>query len=111
MITTSIGASRGGQTSPLSSECVITKPPTMRVDTPHDVFHANAVSPFSSWNLRSNALAKFCPRLCEVPACSALLSCIIASHEYVRTAPANFSLSLLRPVITGIAIHPSMNSR
>jgi hypothetical protein len=53
----------------------------MRVETPQLVFHANACSPCSFWNFRSNALAKFWPRLCEVPACSALLSCIIASHE------------------------------
>ena len=38
-------------------------------------------------------------------------TCIIASHEYVRNAPANRSASDLRPVITGIAIHFSMNSR
>ena len=41
--------------------------------------------------------AKFVERLCEVPAWSAFVSCIIASIEYVRKAPANFSLSLFCP--------------
>ncbi len=82
-----------------------------RVEAPQLVFHAYSVPPLSVWNLRSNTLAKFWPRLCDVPACSALLSCIIASHEYVRSAPANRSASVLRPVTTGIAIHDSMNCR
>ena len=34
-----------------------------------------------AWNLMSNALAKFCPRLCDVPACSARPSRISASME------------------------------
>ena len=69
----------------------MTSPPTSRVDTPQLVFHAYSIAPASLWNFSSNAFAKFWPRLCDVPACSALLSCIIASHEYVRSAPANFS--------------------
>ena len=36
-ITTCHCASRGGQTSPLSSLCVMINPPTIRVDTPHEV--------------------------------------------------------------------------
>jgi len=42
-------------------------------------------------------LRKVLSELCDVPACSALLSCIIASHEYVRRAPANFSASVFCP--------------
>ena len=79
-MTISMGASFGGTRSPLSSPCVMTRPPIIRVLTPHDVFQANAISPFSSWNCSSKALEKFCPRLCDVPACNALLSCIIASQ-------------------------------
>ena len=56
-------------------------PPTSRVDTPHDVVQAYSCSPLSAENLISWALAKFCPRKCDVPACSALRSCIIASIE------------------------------
>ena len=41
-ITICVGASSGGMRSPLSSPCVITSPPTSRVDTPQLVFHANA---------------------------------------------------------------------
>ena len=39
-----------------------------------------------------------------MPDCSALLSCIIASHEYVRSAPANRSELVFSPVTTGMAI-------
>ena len=110
-MTTWMGATRGGSTSPASSPCVITSPPIMRVETPHEVFQANSSPPPSAANFRLNCFAKFCPRLCDVPACSALLSCISASVAYVRRAPANFSDSVFRPVTTGIASHSSMNSR
>ena len=36
-ITTWIGASEGGNTSPLSSEWVMISAPIRRVDTPHEV--------------------------------------------------------------------------
>src|SRR2546426_6005448 len=110
-MTTCSGASLGGQTSPLSSECVITSPPIMRVDTPHDVFHTCSRPPAAVWYCTLKAFAKLWPRLCDVPAWSALLSCISASRAYVRRAPANFSLSVLRTVITGIAIQFSWNVR
>ena len=103
-ITISTGASSGGTCRPLSSPCVITNPPTRRVETPQLVFQANSVPPASVWNFRSKTFAKFCPRLCEVPTWSPLLSCIIASQAYVLTAPANFSASDFTPVMTGIAM-------
>ena len=89
----------------------MTSPPIIRVETPQLVLHTYSDEPLSDWNLTSKALAKFCPRLCDVPAWSALLSCIIASSPYVRSAPANFSDSVLRPVTTGMAIQASWKSR
>ena len=80
--------------------------PTRRVETPQDVAQACCQVPASFWNLTSNALAKFCPRKWLVPACSALLSCIIASMQRWNRA-RELLLSLLGPVSTGIAIHSS----
>ena len=58
-------------------------PPISRVVTPQLVAQANS-SLFSSFlKVTSNALAKFCPRKCDVPAWSALPSCIIASMQSV----------------------------
>mmetsp|Transcript_22814 Transcript_22814/g.70485 ORF Transcript_22814/g.70485 Transcript_22814/m.70485 type:complete len:413 (+) Transcript_22814:169-1407(+) len=111
MTTTCVGAIAGGRRSPASSPCVMMSPPTMRVDTPHDVCHTCRCSPSSSWNCVPKALAKFCPRLWLVPACSALRSPIIASIVYVWSAPANFSMRLLRPQMTGMASTPSASSR
>ncbi len=85
-------------------------PPMRRVETPHDVVHANCSALSRPWKRISKALAKFCPRLCEVPACSARPSPISASIEYVLDAPANFSLLLFWPSITGIASTFSANS-
>ena len=85
-------------------------PPMSRVDTPHDVVQACCTVLSRPWNWISNAFAKFCPRLCDVPACSARPSPISASIEYVRDAPANFSLSLFCPSTTGIASSVSANS-
>jgi len=82
-ITTWTGASFGGRTSPLSSECAMIRAPIKRVETPHEVAHT-----YSSWfsllrNFTSNALAKFCPRKWEVPVCNAFPSCIrIQWHMY-----------------------------
>ena len=78
-----------------------------RVETPQLVCQTYSCLPSLLWNFTSKALPKFWPRSCEVPACSALPSCIMASMVYEASAPANFSLSLLRPRITGMA----MNSR
>ena len=48
-------------------------------------------------------LAKFCPKKCEVPACSALRSCIIASMVKVDSAPGKRSAAVFSPTMTGIA--------
>ena len=82
-MTTCVGASRGGITSPLSSLCVMISPPISRVLTPQLVAQAYSSLFCSLVNFTSNALAKFCPRKCDVPACSALPSCIIASMHRV----------------------------
>ena len=44
------------------------------------------------WNSMLRAFEKFCPRKCDVPAWSALRSCIIASMQSVSTAPGKRSL-------------------
>ena len=54
---------------------------------------------------------KFWPRWWEVPDCSAQPSLIMASIERVYSAPANFSDSVLRPAITGMASQSSASSR
>ena len=59
------------------------RPPTRRVDAPQLVAQACSRTPFSVVNVQSNAFAKFCPRKCDVPACRALPSCIIASMHSV----------------------------
>jgi hypothetical protein len=56
-------------------------PPTRRVETPHDVPHTCCTVLSRAWKVMSKALAKFCPRLCDVPACSARPSPISASIE------------------------------
>jgi hypothetical protein len=66
---------------PLSSPCVITTAPMSRVVIPHDVPQMYWSVLSRAWNLMSNAFAKFCPRLCDVPACSARPSPISASIE------------------------------
>ena len=53
----------------------------MRVDMPQLVVWASSSWPSEFWNLMSCALEKVVPRKCEVPAWSALPSCIIASIE------------------------------
>src|SRR5437899_934688 len=42
---TSTGASLGGPTRPLSSECVMISPPISRVETPQEVFHTYSRPP------------------------------------------------------------------
>mmetsp|Transcript_2186 Transcript_2186/g.8302 ORF Transcript_2186/g.8302 Transcript_2186/m.8302 type:complete len:265 (+) Transcript_2186:95-889(+) len=66
--TTCIGASAGGSRSPASSPCVMMTPPMRRVETPQEDWYTCLVSPFSSRKVVSNALEKFWPRLCDVPA-------------------------------------------
>src|SRR5258708_1061865 len=92
-MTTWYGASFGGRTSPWSSPCTMMMAPITRVDRPHDVVQQCCNWPFWSRYLTSKACAKFCPRKCEVPDCSAFPSPIMASIEYVTSAPANFSAS------------------
>ena len=106
-MTTWIGASLGGSTKPSSSECAMISAPIRRVLTPHEVPHTYSSLPSLLANLTSNALAKFCPRKCDVPACNALPSCIRASMQYVSSAPANRSLAVFTPRTTGKAIHCS----
>ena len=59
----------------------------------------------------SNARAKFEPRSWLVPICSARRSPISASPVIVTSAPGNFSASLLRPLIVGIASQSCQISR
>ena len=54
-------------------------PPIIRVLTPQLVVFASSSSPAAFWNRMFCAEAKLVPRKCEVPAWSALPSCIIAS--------------------------------
>ena len=80
-MTTCSGARRGGKLTPLSSPWAITRAPIRRVLTPHDVDQTCSQVPSLVWYLTSNAFAKFCPRLWDVPPCSAFLSCISASMQ------------------------------
>ena len=80
-ITTSIGASRGGRTRPLSSECAMMIAPMRRVEEPQDVAHTWSRVLSFVWKVTSNAFAKFWPRKWDVPACSDFLSCIMASMQ------------------------------
>ena len=80
-MTTWYGATLGGSMRPLSSPWVMITPPMSRVDTPHDVVQTCCTVLSRPWNWMSKALAKFCPRLCDVPACSARPSPISASIE------------------------------
>ena len=83
----------------------------MRVDMPHDVVKAGFLAPSSSVNSIPIALEKFVPRKCDVPDCSALPSCIIASIVRLETAPGKRSASGFSPSITGIASISSAKSR
>ena len=80
-MTTWCGATRGGRISPLSSPWVMMTPPMRRVVIPQDVCHPYCTVLSRPWNVMSNTLAKFCPRLWDVPACRARPSPISASIE------------------------------
>ena len=54
-------------------------PPIIRVLTPQLVVFASSSSPPAFWKRMLCAEAKLVPRKCEVPACNALPSPIIAS--------------------------------
>mmetsp|Transcript_36748 Transcript_36748/g.118159 ORF Transcript_36748/g.118159 Transcript_36748/m.118159 type:complete len:223 (-) Transcript_36748:1209-1877(-) len=62
MTTAWMGATFGGSTSPASSEWLMMRAPTSRVDTPHEVAHTSCWALDSSWKDTSKARAKFCPR-------------------------------------------------
>ena len=78
-MTACTGATWGGSTSPRSSPWTMISPPSIRQLTPQDVVQASFSVLSLSRNLMLKARAKFCPRLCEVPACSACPSGISAS--------------------------------
>ena len=86
-------------------------PPIRRVETPQLVVLQSVSVPASSWNLIFCASAKCVPRKCDVPACSALPSCIIASMDQVATAPGKRSFSGFSPAITGMANMSSAKAR
>ena len=72
--------------------------PTSRVLMPQLVVHANSFLPSRPRNSMPDALEKFCPRKCDVPAWMALRSCTIASMVSVCTAPAKRSPAVFSPV-------------
>ena len=78
---------------------------------PHDVCHTKSRLPSWSWKVTSKALPKFWPRSWLVAAWIALPSCIIASMQYVSSAPAKRSLAVLTPRMTGIATSSWQKSR
>jgi hypothetical protein len=63
---TCLGATRGGSTSPLSSLCVITITPSVRVVSPQLFCHACCFVFSSVSNSMPNILLKFWPRQWEV---------------------------------------------
>mmetsp|Transcript_9139 Transcript_9139/g.26677 ORF Transcript_9139/g.26677 Transcript_9139/m.26677 type:complete len:309 (+) Transcript_9139:454-1380(+) len=109
-MTTCVGATFGGSTRPLSSACVMTSAPMSRVLTPQLVAQTISRLPSLFWNCTSKALAKFWPRKCEVPLCSAQPFCMSASMVYVSTAPAKRSDGLLAPGVSGTASRFSTTS-
>jgi len=75
----------------------MTSVPMVRVLTPHDVVHANCFLLSRPRNSMFAALAKFCPRKCEVPAWIAFRSCTIASTvNGVQRARETFALASSR---------------
>ncbi len=112
-MTTCTCATRGGTTRPLSSPCVRIITPSERVVKPHEFWNTKQgafsapppapAAPSSAGSKEiSNILEKFWPRWCEVAACTPRpLPGMKPSMEVVKSAPANFSDSLLRPLTTG----------
>ena len=96
-------ATAGGTTAPSSSACAMTSVPMRRVLTPQLVVQPNSFLPSRPTNSMPEALEKFCPRKCEVPAWIALRSCTIASMHRVMSAPGKRSRSVFSPVTTGTA--------
>ena len=62
MTTACSGATRGGNTNPMSSPCTMTATPMVRVVHPHEFCHAIYRPPVAFSNVMSNIFAKFCPR-------------------------------------------------
>ncbi len=86
------------------------RPPTIRVDTPHDVVQHSCCCPAASRYWISKARAKFWPSSWLVPICRALPSRIMASQARVLMAPGKRSRLVLRPLNTGIASTSIMKS-
>ena len=106
-----VGATLGGSTRPESSPWAMIVAPTMRVEKPHEVPQGCLRTLSRSRNSMPAELAKFWPSMWLVPAWSAFRSRIIASMEWLYTAPGNFSPSLLRPLMTGMANQSSATAR
>ncbi len=82
----------GRQNQPIIITVGRIKPPIERVEKPQLVCQANSSSPLSAvWKDIPNTLLKFCPKSCEVQACSALPLGINDSNVSVASAPANRS--------------------
>ena len=60
--TTCIGATLGGNFSPLLSPCAIINAPISLVDIPQDVWYAYSCFPSLFWNTTLNGFVKFCPK-------------------------------------------------
>mmetsp|Transcript_10588 Transcript_10588/g.23158 ORF Transcript_10588/g.23158 Transcript_10588/m.23158 type:complete len:236 (-) Transcript_10588:917-1624(-) len=104
MITAWTGATRGGSTRPLLSPCTITDTPMERVVSPQEVCQGICFSPFSSSKFILNIFPKFWPRLwLGAPWIALPEPLMYASTVVVCFAPANFSLSVFWPLITGTA--------
>ncbi len=111
-MTTWIGASRGGSTSPWSSLCVMMRPPISRVDTPQLVAQAYSSLPSWFWNCHVERLGEV---LAEEMARARLAApCCPASSPRCRACRRRRGTSGPRssdPTSTGIAIHSSAKLR
>ena len=106
-MTTCLGATVGGSTSPWSSLWLMMSAPIARHDRPQDVVYAVRSASSSSANVMSKASANDCPRWWLVPPCTDFPSGISASTVVVVSAPGNLSWSGFRPRSTGM---PSTSS-
>ncbi len=89
---------------PLSSPWAMTSAPITLVLKPHEVVHAYFSFSSLSRNFIPNGFEKFWPSMWLVAICSAFPSGMNASTVVVYSAPANFSLSVFLPAMTGIAM-------
>ncbi len=79
-ITSCNGATRGGVTSPSSSECVIMRPPTIRVETPQEVFHAYSRFPSRGLELQFERLCEILPEV--VARCRFAMLCYLGHQRF-----------------------------